>query len=379
MIASVIAWTGEVFYFAQRSMGPVFDLVVRLWLAQMFFVSGVLKAADWDNALYLSANEYPVTWLNPVTAAYLGAAIELIGSVLLAVGLGTRFAAFGLLALSLVIQFNYLALDIHLFWALLLGHFVVRGAGSLSLDRVLAHGLNDTALPFAASVVGGFAWLTRYAGPAYQLFVRVWFALALIIAGAIQLEAAGATPMWEGVPHIGHWLPLRSATDFAGALGLLGLVSGLLLAAGLATRFSALILIGAALALRVMVSWHTDHAYWIAALGLIALYGPGWLSLDQVLYRRLARKFPQLKGKPAFSLQGLPRIVIVGAGFGGLACAAALRRARAAVTLIDRQNYHLFQPLLYQVATAGLAPGDIASMVRGMFREHSIQACCSAR
>ncbi|MDX1487548.1 MAG: NAD(P)/FAD-dependent oxidoreductase, partial [Acidiferrobacterales bacterium] len=65
----------------------------------------------------------------------------------------------------------------------------------------------------------------------------------------------------------------------------------------------------------------------------------------------------------------LPRVVIVGAGFGGLTCAAALRRTPVQVTLIDRQNYHLFQPLLYQVATAGLSPGDIAMPIRGLFRE----------
>ena len=62
--------------------------------------------------------------------------------------------------------------------------------------------------------------------------------------------------------------------------------------------------------------------------------------------------------------------MIVGAGFGGLACAARLAAARVRVTLIDRHNYHLFQPLLYQVATAGLSPGDIATPIRGLFREH---------
>jgi NADH dehydrogenase/putative oxidoreductase len=61
--------------------------------------------------------------------------------------------------------------------------------------------------------------------------------------------------------------------------------------------------------------------------------------------------------------------VIVGAGFGGIACAAGLRRARVAVTLIDRANFHLFQPLLYQVATAALSPADIAMPVRPLFRE----------
>ncbi len=54
--------------------------------------------------------------------------------------------------------------------------------------------------------------------------------------------------------------------------------------------------------------------------------------------------------------QGLPRIVILGAGFGGLACARALQGAAAEITLVDQRNFHLFQPLLYQVATAALSP-----------------------
>lgn len=63
-----------------------------------------------------------------------------------------------------------------------------------------------------------------------------------------------------------------------------------------------------------------------------------------------------------------PRVVIVGAGFGGLAAAKSLAGADADITLIDRQNHHLFQPLLYQVATAGLSPADIAWPVRQLFR-----------
>ena len=66
-----------------------------------------------------------------------------------------------------------------------------------------------------------------------------------------------------------------------------------------------------------------------------------------------------------------PRIVIVGAGFGGLAVAQGLRRADADVTLIDRQNHHLFQPLLYQVATAGLSPAEIAWPVRHLLRRQA--------
>jgi NADH:quinone reductase (non-electrogenic) len=61
-----------------------------------------------------------------------------------------------------------------------------------------------------------------------------------------------------------------------------------------------------------------------------------------------------------------PRVVIVGAGFGGLSAAKRLAKAPFDVTIVDRHNYHLFQPLLYQVATAGLSPGDIASPIRGI-------------
>jgi NADH dehydrogenase len=68
-----------------------------------------------------------------------------------------------------------------------------------------------------------------------------------------------------------------------------------------------------------------------------------------------------------------PRVVIIGAGFGGLSAAKALARSKFAVTLIDRHNYHLFQPLLYQVATAALSPADIASPIRGIVgRERNI-------
>ena len=61
---------------------------------------------------------------------------------------------------------------------------------------------------------------------------------------------------------------------------------------------------------------------------------------------------------------GKPRVVIVGGGFGGLELAKALADAPVQVVLIDKQNYHAFQPLLYQVATAGLDEGDIVSPFR---------------
>jgi NADH dehydrogenase/putative oxidoreductase len=145
-----LGWAAFAIRGAEQVLWPLLDVVIRLWLAQVFFVSGVLKAANWENALNLAANEYPVSWLDPVAAAWLGVGIELGGSILLALGLFSRAAAAAMLILSLVIQFNYLAFDAQLFWAALFGWYVIRGAGPISLDRSLARGLADNALPLAA-------------------------------------------------------------------------------------------------------------------------------------------------------------------------------------------------------------------------------------
>lgn len=71
-------------------------------------------------------------------------------------------------------------------------------------------------------------------------------------------------------------------------------------------------------------------------------------------------------GAPVSTASGRPRVVVVGAGFGGLEAAKRLARLPVEVTVIDRRNYHLFQPLLYQVATAGLSPADIAYPIRSI-------------
>ncbi len=62
------------------------------------------------------------------------------------------------------------------------------------------------------------------------------------------------------------------------------------------------------------------------------------------------------------------RVVIIGAGFGGLNAAKGLKNADADVTVIDKRNFHLFQPLLYQVATGALSPGEIAAPIRAVLR-----------
>jgi len=69
--------------------------------------------------------------------------------------------------------------------------------------------------------------------------------------------------------------------------------------------------------------------------------------------------------------KSMPRVVIVGAGFGGLNAARSLARDKVQITIVDRKNHHTFQPLLYQVATAALSPGEIAEPIRSVFRSDS--------
>src|SRR5215472_10492112 len=69
--------------------------------------------------------------------------------------------------------------------------------------------------------------------------------------------------------------------------------------------------------------------------------------------------------------KSMPRVVIVGGGFGGLRAARGLLREPVQIIIVDRKNHHTFQPLLYQVATAGLSPGEIASPIRSIFRDDS--------
>ncbi|MEZ5583451.1 MAG: FAD-dependent oxidoreductase [Candidatus Competibacteraceae bacterium] len=345
VFAAWLAQWGNAWRIGEIALYPPLDLLIRLWLAQSFWVSGILKLADWDNALYLAAHEYPVFWLDPVTAAYLGVSIEVICPVLLALGLATRLAALPLLALSLVIQFEYQALAVNLYWAALFGWYVVMGAGPLALDRLLRQGLAASALPLVRLVSRLFGLMTHYLGPLYRLFIRLW--LASLLAG---LAMSGS--------------PLLAL--------LLGGIIPVLLAIGLATRLTALVTIVLLLSGWTMVMIPGKDVFYEALLlGLLFVQGAGPLALDELAMRKLRQRFPHWRNWADQELAQFPHVVIVGAGFAGLKAARGLRLATCRITVIDRHNYHLFQPLLYQVATASLSPADIATPIRGMLRDQA--------
>lgn len=123
----------------ERWITPLFDLGIRLYVAQVFFRSGWLKLADWDTTRILFHEEYHVPLLPPDVAAVMGAGGETLLPILLAFGLATRFGAAGLFVVNLVAATSFpdisdLGLQDHLLWGVLLAVTILHGPGALSLD-----------------------------------------------------------------------------------------------------------------------------------------------------------------------------------------------------------------------------------------------------
>jgi NADH:ubiquinone reductase (H+-translocating) len=355
--AEVFALVADVIGFLGRTAWPVLDVVIRLWIGKQAVMSSLLLAHEWNTAVTLAVNEYPIPGLDPRTEALLGIVLQLFGGTSLLLGVGTRLGALALVGVNVATQIYHVPLDVTLFRVALAMGYLLRGPGPLSLDHLLIHGLARSPIPFAASIASFLSRVRARLADGYQLVLRVWLALALLLASNAIFPALG--------PAFSLWLPLHSAAVlFAGAGPLLAVA----LVVGLATRLTAAVALSVT-GYHEMMTAGDFSTFWTLAIALLIVSGPGALSLDGAIVTMLKRRFPQLDGKPAFSLAGLPRVVIIGAGFGGVACARALRHTPVQVTLIDRHNYHLFQPLLYQVATAALSPGDIAVPIRSMFRD----------
>jgi len=125
--------------------GHVLDLAIRLYVANVFFRSGLTKIEDWDKTVFLFQAEYHVPLLSPETAAFLGTFGELVFPPLLALGLAGRFAALALSVVNIVAVIAYwyvlgkneAALMSHFYWGVLLLVTLLHGPGKLSVDHCL--------------------------------------------------------------------------------------------------------------------------------------------------------------------------------------------------------------------------------------------------
>jgi putative oxidoreductase len=133
--------------FAEIWLAPLVLLAIRLWMADIFFRSGLLKIQNLSGAVFLFTEIHPVPFVAPWLAAYLVTTIELVCPTLLTLGLAARLAAVPMLAMAVVIQFVVGSADPafylteHYYWMLMLGVVITQGPGRLSLDHLLARRL----------------------------------------------------------------------------------------------------------------------------------------------------------------------------------------------------------------------------------------------
>lgn len=123
-------------------LAPLGDLLLRLYVANVFWKAGLVKIQSWSSTMYMFTEEYKVPLLPPEVAAYMGTGVELFFPVLLAFGLAGRFAAFVLFVFNIIAVISYPTLNAagiadHQLWGLLLALLVLRGPGKLSLDHLL--------------------------------------------------------------------------------------------------------------------------------------------------------------------------------------------------------------------------------------------------
>ena len=324
---------------------PVLDLVARLGVGKSFFVSGMLKAGNWPVALELARFEYPLPGIDPTTEAVAGFLVELIGSVLLMAGFLTRPAAAAMLVLALTSQVAYRQVDTNLFWIAVLAWQAVRGPGAISINSAIAADC-ATARPRSprrrcVSARGCRSGSVRRSiwrfGSGSRQVSRACLPRR-VCDGDLGLRPIGF-PTGGGVPACGRFRDAarrgRSRTVDIGGLGV-------------------------------------DECGGVAILRRSDLRASGRRGRRAAVARRGGPPIRRAGRAPARSAAaGRDR----GAGFAGVSCVQGLREEGADITLIDRNNYHLFQPLLYQVATAGLSPADFAAPVRAMFRDDPAIQC----
>lgn len=141
-------------------LAPLLDLAIRLYVANVFWKSGLTKIANWESTVYLFTYEYQVPLLPPEVAAWLGTGIELALPPLLAIGFATRWVAIALLAFNVMAVISYpdlnpVGLKDHFYWGVMLAVTVFHGPGRLSVDYLLERITHGRRRRDAASATGG--------------------------------------------------------------------------------------------------------------------------------------------------------------------------------------------------------------------------------
>lgn len=137
----------RIYALIDQHIAPVIDLFARIYIANVFFTSGLTKIQDWSVTVALFTDEYRVPILPPALAAFMGAAGELVLPVLLVLGLGGRLGALGLFAVNIMAVVSYYhvlslpaqqaGLTNHLVWGIVLAMLFAHGPGRWSLDTLL--------------------------------------------------------------------------------------------------------------------------------------------------------------------------------------------------------------------------------------------------
>jgi putative oxidoreductase len=123
--------------FSNKYLFSLLVLFIRIWMATVFWYSGLTKISSWQTTLYLFQYEYKVPIIPTEIAASLATATELIMPFFLVIGFLTRFSAIPLICMVAVIQFTYLDLIEHVYWAILLATIVFYGPGRYSIDSLI--------------------------------------------------------------------------------------------------------------------------------------------------------------------------------------------------------------------------------------------------
>jgi NADH dehydrogenase FAD-containing subunit/uncharacterized membrane protein YphA (DoxX/SURF4 family) len=317
---------------------PWLLLATRVWFGQVVLVHQIMAMAE-SNDVGLAG----VGWHTPSS---IEAALHGVVPFLLTIGLLTRPVALVLLiggygAISRGPDGAALAL---------LAWLVVLGPGTLSLDALLRRGLTWAPLGPARKIGKCYELIERHLSPLLLLASRAGIAASLSLASALTL------PLFGQAAH--HSL----ATLFVFPSWIASILA-FCIAVGCMTR-PAMLIYAAMVPLAGIAMSMDDRLAMLLLLLMFVATGPGIISVDQ-LFAWWVLNRPE--GEEC-RLDRYPHVVVVGGGFGGIETVRGLRKSRCRITLIDQRNHHLFQPLLYQIATAALSPGEIATPIRSLFR-----------